>query len=81
MRDILRGFPVILELFSLLTYCMILWGCIRSIKVSKKLKKQDGTEIVRKETSNELKAANRLILFGFITVIVIRMIGVVIAIE
>ncbi|MCT4510012.1 MAG: hypothetical protein N4A48_14875 [Tepidibacter sp.] len=80
MRDIL-GFPVLIELFSLITYCIILWGCIRHIKVSKKLKEQDGTEIVSKKTLDELKAAKRLILIGFITVIVFRIIGVLIHIE
>jgi hypothetical protein len=81
LRDILRKFPVLIELLSLLTYCVIIWGYIRHIKLSKELKKQDGTEIVRKETLDELKVANRLILIGFITVIVIRIIGVLIYIE
>lgn len=81
MRDILREFPVLIELLSALIYCVIIWGFIRHIKLSKKLKKQDDTEIVRKETLDELKAANIVILIGFITVIVFRIIGVLIYIE
>jgi hypothetical protein len=81
LGDILRKFPVLIELLSALTYCVIIWGYIRHIKLSKKLKKQDGTEIVRKEILDELKVANRVILIGFITVIVIRIIGVLIYIE
>ena len=81
MRDILRGFPVLIELLSLIPYCILLCGCIRHIKLSKKLKKQDGTEIVSKKTLDELKVAKRLILIGFITVIVFRIIGVLIYIE
>ncbi len=81
MRDILREFPVLLELLSLLIYCIILWGYIRHIKISKKLKKHDDTEIVSKEILDELKVANRLIIIGFITVIVFKIIGILIYIE
>jgi hypothetical protein len=49
----------------------VIWGEIRNKKVSKELKKQGGTAIVRKETPketlDELKIANRLILIGVIT--------------
>jgi nicotinic acid phosphoribosyltransferase len=81
LKDMLRKFPVLIELLSMLTYCVIIWGYIRHIKLSKELKKQHGTEIVRKETLDKLKSANRLIIIGFITVIVIRIIGVLINIE
>jgi len=81
LRDILREFPVILELLSLIPYCIILWGYIKHIKISKKLKRHDDTKIVSKETLEELKVANRLIIIGFITVIVLRIIGVLIYIE
>ncbi|CAH2213475.1 hypothetical protein [Tepidibacter aestuarii] len=75
MRDILRVF---FNLIELLSYCILIWGYIRHIKVSKELKKQDDTEIVSKETLDELKVANRLILIGFITATVFRIIGILI---
>lgn len=81
MRSILREFPVLLKLLSLITYCIILWGYIRHITISKKLKKYDETEIVSKETLDKLKAANILIIIGWITAIVLGIIGVLIYIE
>ena len=80
MRDILRECPVLLELLSLLTYCVILFGSIMYVKISKKLKKQDDTEMVSKETLDKLKIARRLIIIGTVTVIVLRIIGVLIVI-
>jgi hypothetical protein len=59
---------------------IVIWGEIRNIKVSKQLKKQDGTKIIRKETSketlDELKAANRLIFGGCLAIFVTSIIGV-----
>lgn len=85
MRDILRGFPVIIELFSLVTCLIMLWGHFKNRKVTKKLKMQYGTDIISRETSketlDELKVANRLIFIGFITLLVIRVIGVLIYVE
>ena len=79
MRDILKVFS---NLIVILSFCIIIWGEIRSKKVSKELKKQDGTKVVRnetpKETLDELKVANRLILIGFITATVFGMIAIVI---
>lgn len=64
-------------------YCIAIWGYTRHIKVSKKLKKQNETEIesketVSKETLDELKVAIRLILIGSITPIVLGIIRVLI---
>lgn len=64
-------------------YCIAIWGYIRHIKVSKKLKKQKETEIksketVSKETLDELKVAIRLILIGSLTPIVLGIIRVLI---
>jgi len=66
-----------------MSYCIAIWGYIRYIKVSKKLKKQNETEIesketVSKETLDELKVAIRLILVGSITPIVLGIIRVLI---
>jgi len=64
-------------------YCIAIWGYIRHIKVSKKLKKQNDTEIenketVSKETLDELKVAIRLILIGSITPIALGIIRILI---
>ncbi len=64
-------------------YCIAIWGYIRHIKVSKKLKKQNDTDIdsketVSKETLDELKAAIRLILIGSLTPIVLGIIRILI---
>jgi len=62
-------------------YCIAIWGYIRHIKVSKKLKKQNETEskeTVSKETLDELKVAIRLILIGSLTPIVLGIIRVLI---
>ena len=64
-------------------YCIAIWGYIRHIKVSKKLNKQNGTDIVSKETVSketldELKVAIRLILIGSITPIVLGIIRILI---
>jgi len=80
LRDIVRVFFL---LIGLLSYCIVIWGYIRHIKVSKKLKKQNGTDIVSKETvSNktldELKVAIRLIFIGGITAIISRIISILI---
>jgi hypothetical protein len=68
---------------SMMFYCIAIWGYIRHIKVSKKLKKQNGTDIVSKETVSketldELKVAIRLILIGSITPIVLGIIRILI---
>ena len=81
MRDMLREFPIIIELLSMFTYCIVMWGWIWHIKVSKKLKKQEATGVAIKETLDEFKVANRLILIGSFIVIVIRLIGVLIHME
>jgi len=80
LRDIL-----ILSLYplSIMFYCIAIWGYIRHIKVSKKLKKQNDTDIdsketVSKETLDELKVAIRLILIGSLTPIVLGIIRVLI---
>ncbi|MTI67282.1 MAG: hypothetical protein FH753_11890 [Firmicutes bacterium] len=80
MRDILRVFFCSI---SLMSCCIASWGWIRHIKVSKKLKKQYGTDIVSKETVskktlNELKVAIRLIFVGSITALVFRTIWILI---
>ncbi len=80
MRDILILFFYPL---TIMFYCIAIWGYIRHIKVSKKLKKQNETEIesketVSKETLDELKVAIRLILIGSITPIVLGIIRVLI---
>jgi hypothetical protein len=82
LRYILREFPVILPILRLLTSCVILWGfIIKIIEMLKKLKKHDDTEIVNKETLDKLKAANILIVIGFIIQLVLGIIGVLISIE
>ena len=62
---------------------IVIWGDIRNIKVSIQLKKQDGTEIVRKDTPkeilDELKTANRLIFGGCLAIIVVMVMGVLLA--
>ncbi|HAR87336.1 MAG TPA: hypothetical protein DCR69_16610 [Clostridium sp.] len=80
MRDILILFFYAL---TIMFYCIAIWGYIRHIKVSKKLKKQNETEIesketVSKETLDELKVAIRLILIGSLTPIVLGIIRVLI---
>ena len=76
MRDILKVFCNLIVILSL---CIIIWGEIRNKKVSKELKKQNGTKVVRKdtpkETLDELKVANRLILIGVIIAIVFGLIA------
>lgn len=73
--DVLRGFPLLLKLLYILTNCIILWGNIRLIKISKKLKKHDDTEIVSKETSDKLLVTNIIIFIGWISVLVITLVG------
>ncbi|HSR05303.1 MAG TPA: hypothetical protein VLM88_12020 [Proteiniclasticum sp.] len=82
MGDLLREYPVIIELLVLLFILVTGYGYYKHVKVTKKLKKQYGTDVINKETSSEsvaeLKAANRLIFIGVITILVIRLIGVII---
>ncbi len=64
-------------------YCIAIWGYIRHIRVSKKLKNQNDTdidnkEIVSKEILDELKVAIRLILIGSLTPIVLGIIRILI---
>lgn len=59
----------------MLTNCIILWGYIRLIKISKKLKKHDDAEIVSKKTSDKLWVTNIIILIGWISLLVITIIG------
>jgi hypothetical protein len=77
--DILRVFS---ELIVILSLCITIWGDIRNRKVTKELKKQNGTEIIRKETPqqtlDELKVANRLSLIGVITATVFGIIAIII---
>lgn len=85
MSDILKEYPVIIELLSLLAWFIIFLGSVKNIKVTKKLKKQNGTDIISKETTKELleelKVTKRFVFIGFITIMVIRIIGVIIYIE
>lgn len=82
LGDLLREYPVIIELLVLLFILVTGYGYYKHVKVTKKLKKQYGTDVINKETSSEsvaeLKAANRLIFIGVITILVIRLIGVII---
>ena len=85
LGNLLREYPVIIELLVLLFILVTGYGYYKHVKVTKKLKKQYGTDVINKETSKEtvaeLKAANRLIFIGVITILVIRLIGVIIYIE
>lgn len=82
LGDLLREYPVIIELLVLLFILVTGYGYFKHVKVTKKLKKEYGTDVINKETSSEtvaeLKAANRLIFIGVITILVIRLIGVII---
>lgn len=83
--NLLREFPVIIELLVLLFILVTGLGYIKHRKVTRKLKKQYGTDVIGNETSmetvGELKTANRFIFTGVIAILVIRLIGVLIYIE
>jgi hypothetical protein len=85
LRDILREYPVIIELLSLVVWFIIFLGSVKNIKITKKLKKQYGTDTVTKETTkellDELTATKRFVFIGFITIMVMRIIGVIIYID
>lgn len=85
LGDLLREYPVIIELLVLLSILVTGFGYYKHVKVTKKLKKQYGTDVINKETSKEtvaeLKAANRIIFGGVITILTIRLIGVIIYID
>ena len=82
LRNILREFPVILPIISLLTSCIILWGfTIKVMERLKKIKNHYDTEIVNKKTLAKLKVANILIVIGFIVQLAFGIIGVLISIE
>jgi len=82
LGDLLREYPVIIELLVLLFILITGYGYYKHVKVTRKLKKQYGTDVISKETSSEtvreLKVANRIIFIGVITILVIRLIGVII---
>lgn len=82
LGDLLREYPVIIELLVLLLILITGYGYYKHVKVTRKLKKQYGTDVISKETSSEtvreLKVANRIIFIGVITILVIRLIGVII---
>lgn len=73
--NVFRGYPHLLKLLCILTNCIILCAYIRHIKISKKLKKYDDTEIVNKKTSDKLWVTNIIILIGWITLLIITIIG------
>lgn len=64
-----------IEIFA---YGTALWGFIKHIKVSRKIKKQRRTETLTKDTLSQLKKANQLIFIGFTIAIVIRIIEIMI---
>lgn len=85
LGDLLREYPVIIELLVLLSILVTGFGYYKHVKVTKKLKKQHGTDVINKETSKEtvaeLKAANRIIFGGALAILTIRLIGVIIYID
>lgn len=85
MGDLLREYPVIIELLVLLFILITGYGYYKHVKITRKLKKQYGTDVINKETSKEsvaeLKAANRIIFGGVLAILTIRLIGVIIYID
>lgn len=85
MGNLLREYPVIIELLVLLFILVTGFGYYKHVKVTKKLKKQYGTDVINKETSKEtlaeLKASNRIIFGGVLAILAIRVIGVIIYID
>lgn len=73
--NVFRRSPLLLiYILYMLIGCITLWGNIRIIMLSKKLKKHDDTEIVSKKISGKIWVTNMIIFSGQITALVITII-------
>jgi Mn2+/Fe2+ NRAMP family transporter len=70
--NVLRRSPhLLLYILCIIYGCISLWGNIRIMILSKKLKKHDNTEIISKKISDKIWVTNIIIFIVWITVLAI----------